>query len=313
MRLLLSAALTIAASGGALPPSQLLLGYYSGVGLDTAGSVGLNGLALAFFDPSAMAQPSVACDFSGDTPCLTPAPGGGPSLSMSWINTTVTAAIPALSAAAAPGAPLFLVSFGGATCGGGPWDTIFGSAASAKAFGANAAALVTALASAYPAASFGIDMDIEATSTLLPYAADAVAAYRAGAPYALHPLQLCALSGLAERSSTDFFKLALLNESGPVQQGISHLNLMVDNEDEPCAAYAQWWNASALAFLPLSSRVGGCWGEIYPSFILHPPGCVDGEAPLFPWMKEGRVGLAIWELWAGPVDGITAVVAAIKA
>jgi hypothetical protein len=224
----------------------------------------------------------------------------------------VAAAAPALAPAAAPGAPVFFVSFGGATCGGKPWDTIFGSAAAAANFGANAAALVNALSAAASGVVFGVDLDVEGTATGLPFAGAAVAAFRAGAPFSAFPLQLCALSGLADPASSDHFKVALLQSAGPAQFGISYLNLMVDNVDVPCSAYLGWWNASGLAFLPPYSRVGGCWGEIYPSFVLHPPGCTDGATPLFPVMRAG-MGLAIWELWSGPTDALAAVVAAIKA
>lgn len=204
------------------------------------------------------------------------------------------------------------MSFGGATCGGKPWDTIFGSAAAAANFGANAAALVNALSAAASGVVFGVDLDVEGTATGLPFAGAAVAAFRAGAPFSAFPLQLCALSGLADPASSDHFKVALLQSAGPAQFGISYLNLMVDNVDVPCSAYLGWWNASGLAFLPPYSRVGGCWGEIYPSFVLHPPGCTDGATPLFPVMRAG-MGLAIWELWSGPTDALAAVVAAIKA
>jgi hypothetical protein len=96
--------------------------------------------------------------------------------------------------------------------------------------------------------------------------------------------------------------------------GISHVNLMVDNVDVPYSGYAAWWNASALdAALPPSARVGGVWGPIYPSWSLHDPGCDDGAAPLFPWMRGGRVGVAIWELWTGATDSLAAIVAAVRA
>jgi len=298
----------------ASPPSQLLLGYYSGVGLDSLGDLGLNSLALAFFDPLSMASPNCSFIDPSHAPCLTPAAGAGGLLSLKWVHDIVSAAAPVLSHSLNAGtSPVFLISFGGATSGGRPWDTLFGEASLASTFGVNCASLVAALSSAFPGVVFGIDLDVEGTDTPLPFAVNAVSAYRtSGAVFTHFPLQLCALSGLATPSSTDFFKLALLRSAGPAQGGISHVNLMVDNVDVACSTYFGWWNASGLGFLPPFSRLGGCWGEIFPSFILHPPGCVDGESPLFPFMKT-HMGLAIWELWTGPVDSLGAVVKAVKA
>ena len=84
---------------------------------------------------------------------------------------------------------------------------------------------------------------------------------------------------------------------------------MVDNVDVPCTQYLAWWNASGVDFLPLSARVGGAWGEIFPTFILHDPGC--GE--LFPWMRAGGVGIGVWQWWTGDVSAIAAVIADVRA
>ena len=280
------------------------------MGAATVGAGGLNALALAFFDPAALSAPPASCNFSdAATPCLAPAPGSGDT-TLAWALASVAATQAQLAANAAPAAqPLYLLSFGGATCGGAPWDAVLASPTLAANFGANAAALVAALAARLPGAAFGIDLDIEGTATALPQLPALVAAYRARAAYAAHPLQLCALSGCASPSSSDYFKLALLAAVGPAQGGISHVNFMVDNVDEPCAQYLAWWNASAVAFLPPAARVGGAWGEIFPTFILHDPGC----DALFPWMRAGGVGIGIWQWWTGDVSAIAAVVAEVKA
>lgn len=312
-RTLCAAILLGSAAAATLPPAQLLMAYYSGVGGDTVGQGGLNALALAFFSPGALAaQPCVPPDFA----CLQPASGSGGSKTLSWVTSTINltqAGLAGNMGQAGPGrGPLYLLSFGGASEGGGAWDALLASPASAAQFGSNAAALVSALATAHPALAFGVDLDIEGTTTALPHMGQLVAAYRAAAPFAQHPLQLCALSGLADPRSSDHFKLALLQASGPAQGGLSHLNMMVDNVDEPCAFYAPLWNASALAFLPPSARVAGVWGEIYPTWVLHEPGCAQGSAPLFPWMRSNLVGVGIWQWWVGGVGDVAAVVAAVR-
>ena len=289
--------------------AQILTAYYSGVGLDTIGTSGLNSISIAFFSPAAMA--SSACNFSDiATPCIQPAAGGG-NYDMQYLHDTITTALPLLAPSSLPFLPLIFISFGGANCGGAPWDAIGGDAATATAFGANAAALVHTLAAAFPGGAFGVDLDIEGTSTSLPHTPALIAAYRAAAPYPAFPLQLCALSGLALASSTDHWKVALLAAAGPAQGGLSHVNLMVDNVIEPCAVYAPWWNATELAFLPPYSRNGGCWGIIFPTFILHGPGCTDGPTPLFPWMQYAT-GLAVWEWWVGDATPLIAVISAVR-
>jgi hypothetical protein len=307
--------LTILAAYGSLPPKQLLMAYYSGVGADTVGAGGLNALALAFFSPAALAAaPCVAPEFA----CLQPAAGSGGAKTLPWVaqtvNTTQAALALSVGSGSAAEGPLYLLSFGGATEGGGAWDALLSSPQSAAQFGSNAAALVAALAAAFPACAFGVDLDIEGTTSALPHMAALVAAYRAGAPFAQHPLQLCALSGLADAGSSDHFKVALLQGLGPAQGGFSHLNMMVDNVDEPCSYYTALWNASALAFLPPSARVAGVWGEIYPTWVLHEPGCATAaSAPaLFPWMKAQGVGVGIWQWWVGGVADVAAVIAAVR-
>jgi hypothetical protein len=288
----------------------MLMAYFSGVAPETVGQGGLNALALAFFSPGALAaQPCAAPDFA----CLQPAAGSGGSKDLGWVQHTVNATLAALAGNCRGGeAPLYLLSFGGASEGGAAWDAMLASPAAAAQFGANAAALVLYLRAAIPGAAFGIDLDVEGTSTTLPHMDALVAAFRASAPFALHPLQLCALSGLSAPGSSDYFKVALLARAGPAQGGFSHLNMMVDSVDQPCSFYAGLWNASALGFLPLSARVGGVWGEIYPTWVLHEPGCTGGSAPLFPWMRQGGVGVGVWQWWTGGVADVAAVVAAVR-
>ena len=105
------------------------------------------------------------------------------------------------------------------------------------------------------------------------------------------PLQLSA--------SADYAKLGILQAAGPAQRGISHVYIAPPAFDQPCSAYFATWSDAALAFLPLSARVGGTWGEIYPGWILHGPGCVDGATPLFPWMAQNGVSIAFMQHWAG--------------
>lgn len=289
---------------------QLLNAYFSGTSLSTMAGVGLNSVSLAFFSPAALAQEN--CNFTDpSSPCVSPAAGGG-EYTLQWALASISAALPLLAPSASPAVPLFLLSFGGANAGGGAWEQICSDPATARLFGSNAAALVKTLAAAFPSAAFGVDLDIEGTTTTLPHAPELIAAYRAAAPYPAFPLQLCALSGLADPSSSDYFKLALLTAAGPAQGGLSHLLLMVDNVDVPCAAYAGWWNATALSFLPPYARVGGCWGNIYPSFTLHGPGCTDGASPLYPWMQR-EAGLSVWEWWSGDTTALAAVIAAVRA
>ena len=107
------------------------------------------------------------------------------------MQATVSATLSQLTAnlPAGAGSPLYLISFGGSTCGGAPWDAILASPTLSANFGTNAAALVAALSAAYPGASFGVDLDIEDQTSALPQMAALVAAYRTGAPFPA-PLQL---------------------------------------------------------------------------------------------------------------------------
>ena len=63
LRVALAALALSGGSSAAVPPSQLLLGYFSGVGLESAGPIGLNALALCFFDAGALAT-GVDCNFT---------------------------------------------------------------------------------------------------------------------------------------------------------------------------------------------------------------------------------------------------------
>ena len=190
------------------PPAQLLLAYFSGVGADSVGSGHLNSLALAFFDPAAMTASPASCNFSdASTPCLAPASGSGEK-TLSWVLSSVAATQGQLAPNAAPAQPLYLLSFGGATCGGAAWDAMLSSPQLASNFGANAASLVAFLAARVPGAAFGVDLDVEGTTTPLPQLPALVAAYRAHAAYDTHPLQLCALSAFSAPDSADHAKTA---------------------------------------------------------------------------------------------------------
>jgi hypothetical protein len=219
----------------------------------------------------------------------------------------LTANIPAGSGAS----PLYLISFGGETAGGASWDTMLSSASMAATFGSNAAALVNALAAAYPGAAFGIDLDIEGQTSQLPEMKTLVAAFRAAAPAAF--LQLCSYSGAALPGSADAVKVSIMQTLGPAQGGFDMLNLMVDSVYDPCSTYFGWWNAAGLAFLPLSARMGGIWGEQQPGWTLSAATDPSCDAGLFPWMKSGGVSIGIWQHWTGGTPNILALTKAIAA
>jgi hypothetical protein len=110
--------------------------------------------------------------------------------------------------------PLIFISFGGANEGGAPWDALFASESLASQFGSNAAALAAAVTTATGGvAVIGIDLDIEDTTTALPAFGSFVSAFRAATHNTSAPLQLCVLSGLAQPSNPDHFKLGLLQVS----------------------------------------------------------------------------------------------------
>jgi hypothetical protein len=143
---------------------------YTGVSPETVGAGGLNSLALGYFDVASMAG---ACAVSATSaPCLAPVAAGGGSSSLAFVQSTVAATQAQLAANIAAGgrggAPLYLLSFGGAAQGGAAWDALLGNAAAAAAFGANAAAVVSALAAAFPGAAFGVDLNVQGTSSALP-------------------------------------------------------------------------------------------------------------------------------------------------
>lgn len=297
---------------GALAQSQILGAYFSSLGADTVGQGGLNTLNLCFFDPAALSVAASQCDFTNpQTPCVAPAAGGGTN-NLQWIYNSISITQSSLSQNTAPvrgGKPTYLISFGGANEGGRAWDTLFSAQASATAFGTNAAQLAVALQQHFNGSVVvGIDLDIEGTVTTLPYFGAFILAFRAIAPYGAHPLQICAVSSLANVSSPDHYKVDLLRAHGPAQGGLSHLNMMVDNVDQSCAQMGAFWLDAGLAFLPPSSKVFGAWGELFPSWILHDPGCDT----LFGYMRANGVGLGIWEWWTGPVDSIAAVVAKVR-
>ena len=87
----------------------------------------------------------------------------------------------------------------------------------------------------------------------------------------------------------------LLQRYGPAQQGITYLNMMVNNVASSCADMAAFWKAPGLHFLPQANKVLGVWGENLPAWILKNPGCTDGSDALFPWIKDNGVGIGIWQ------------------
>jgi len=294
---------------------QLLLTYYSGVGIDTLGSGGVNALALAFFDPSALAN-SASCDFTNPTtPCLAPATGSGDGKNLGWALNIFRTATPALSANTSPqrgGKPTIYFSFGGQSQGGAVWDTIFGSQAKATTFAQNAAKLVTSVYSQIGQSAYvGFDLDVEETATALPYISTFVKTFRSLAPYNTYPLQLCSLSGLADPSSADYFKVGIMQQNGPAQSGINFLNMMVANTDESCTGMAAYWQASALSFLPPQNKIYGVWGELYPTWVLHGPGCTDG-GNLFSYIKQNHIGIGIWQWWSGSTSDISGLINQIR-
>lgn len=79
-----AAALAVFVFGRSDAYSQQLGAYYSGLGMDTLGSGGVNCLFLAFFDPSKMTATN--CNFTDpNTPCVAPAPGGG-GQGLAWVR-----------------------------------------------------------------------------------------------------------------------------------------------------------------------------------------------------------------------------------
>ena len=302
--------------GAAGARGQLLLAYYTGVGEGTIAGSGLNALSLAFFSPGPMA--GAACNFSDPaTPCVQPATGAGPQLSYGWIVDTLQAVMgPLANNTSVGGMPTVFVSFGGLAEGGASWESIFASEQEAATFGTNAAVLVNTLHMRVKGSQvrIGIDLDIEGVKTIgLPEFASFVHAYRAtAADPTLSPLMMCALSGLADPASADHFKVELLQQHGPAQGGITHLNMMVDNVAATCAQMSQFWRDPALAFLPPACKVLGMWGENLPAWILHDPSCTQGASPLFAWIAHWGVGIGIWEWWVGATVDVAALLRAVR-
>lgn len=270
----------------------------------------MNTLALCFFDPVALAT-GANCDFTDPTtPCIAPATGGG-TMTLKWIWDAIRLTSSSLSANTSPvrgGKPTYFVSFGGANAGGSGWDKIFSSSSTAAAMGNNAAELFLALTKQFPNATFGIDLDIEDTTTVLPNFGAFITAFRAKASATRALLQICTLSSFAEPASPDHFKVGLLQQYGPAQGGVTHVNMMVDNHDASCQEMMGFWRDPGLNFLPDSSKVCGMWGELIPSWILHDPGCDT----LYAWMRATRAGLGIWEWWSGPVNDVAGVTSKIR-
>jgi len=296
---------------------QLLMAYYSGIGIETLSSGGVNALALAFFNPAPLGN-NQNCDFTNlNTPCLIPATGSGDGKNLKWASDIIAQSTAALRGNTAPtrgGKPTIFFSFGGQSQGGAVWDHLLGgSAAIATTFGQNAAKLATTVYNAVGQTVYiGIDLDVEGTSTTLPNIGAFVRAFRATAPYGTFPLQLCTLSGLASPNSADYFKVAIMQQYGPSTQGINYLNMMVNNVDSSCDVMSAFWRHPTLNFLPASSKILGVWGQIIPSWVLHNPGCTDGSSPLFPWIKQNGVGVGIWQWWTGGTTEISAFLNQIR-
>eukprot|EP01111_Echinosteliopsis_oligospora_P002394 TRINITY_DN1353_c0_g1_i2.p1 TRINITY_DN1353_c0_g1~~TRINITY_DN1353_c0_g1_i2.p1 ORF type:complete len:337 (+),score=96.32 TRINITY_DN1353_c0_g1_i2:47-1012(+) len=294
---------------------QLLMAYYSGIGEETLGSGGVNAISIAFFDPTPLGSGS--CDFTDpNTPCIQPASGSGSAKTLGWALSIFNQSTGALSANTSPnrgGKPTIYFSFGGASQGGACWDSLFGDDSLASSFGHNAAQLVTTVYNTIGQSAYvGFDLDVEGTSTTLPYISSFVKAFREVAAYDTYPLQLCALSGLANNQSSDHFKVEIMQEVGPAQNGINFLNMMVGNTDETCSEMAVYWQDPALSFLPPSNRILGVWGELYPTWVLHGPGCTDGNNPLFPWIQQNQIGIGIWQWWSGSTSDITNLINQIR-
>lgn len=279
---------------------------------------GVNALSLAFFAPGPMGA-QTSCDFGDlDTPCLRPASGAGSSEGLKWALETINTSAPGLSKNTAPIAgavPTVFFSFGGMSEGGGAWDNIFGSDSKAALFGKNAAALVMAASAATGGrARIGIDLDIEGTATTLPSIGAFVAAFRADAAFNEYPLMMCTLSGIADPSSSDHFKLTIMESHGPAKGGINYLNLMVDNQAATCERMSAFWRDERLsAVVPLSAQLLGMWGINNAGWILKDPGCTDGDDPLFPWMKSNSVGFGIWQWWMGDPSPVASVISKVRA
>jgi len=285
---------------------QLILAYYSGIGIDTVGSGGLNALSLAFFSPSAMLS---SCNFNDAmTPCLRPAAGAGPSLGLAWTLSTINASAPLL-ARNARGKPTIFISFGGQSEGGAAWDQIFSSSSNAGTFGQNCAKLVQAVyTTSGQKAYIGIDLDIEGTQSQLSNFPAFIQAFRGTASSNTYPLMLDSLSGLADTGSGDHYKVGIMQKNGPSSGGINFLNMMVNNVQSSCDDMKKFWLDPALDFIPPQSKVLGFWGENLAAWILKNPGCTDGSSPLFPWMKKNGAGMGIWQWWIGATSDITAVI-----
>jgi len=293
---------------------QILLAYYSGVGADTVGSGGINGISMAFFSPSAMAGQS--CNFNDpQTPCLRPATGAGGSLGLAWALNTINDTRTLLSKNTSPsrgGNPTIFFSFGGQSEGGAGWDSIFQNAGQAKTFGQNCAKLVQTVSAVSHGAYIGIDLDIEGTQTSLPQFSSFISAFRSSASASQYPLMLDSLSGLADSSSGDHFKLDIMKNYGPQQGGVTFLNMMVTNQQSSCSDMSKFWRDSRLDFIPPGNKILGFWGENLAAWILKNPGCTDGSDPLYSWMKSNGVGMGIWQWWIGSTNDITPVINQVR-
>eukprot|EP01120_Amphizonella_sp_Union-15-10_P015036 TRINITY_DN7584_c0_g3_i1.p1 TRINITY_DN7584_c0_g3~~TRINITY_DN7584_c0_g3_i1.p1 ORF type:complete len:328 (+),score=51.68 TRINITY_DN7584_c0_g3_i1:38-985(+) len=290
---------------------QLLMTYYTGLGADTLGPSGINALSLAFFDPTPLGTGT--CDFTDlNTRCLVPATGSGSGKNLQWALNIFNQTVSALSGNTSPSPgrkPTIFFSFGGQSQGGASWDSLLGNEQTASTFGLNAAKLVSTVYQTIGQRAYvGFDLDIEGTSSQLPYIGSFVKTFRSHSPYNTFPVQLCALSGLASPSSSDHYKLAIMQQYGPRQQGINFLNMMVNNVDSSCSVMSSFWRDPALDFIPPGNKVLGVWGEILASWILHNPGCTDGSDPLFGWIKQNQVGIGIWQWWVGSTNEISSLI-----
>jgi len=294
---------------------QLLLGYFTGVGVDAVGASGFNALSFAFFDPSPMGSHST-CDFTGDdSPCVVAAAGAGPMVKLKWIYDNINKTIEPLIKNTSPSRgqkPTIFISFGGQSAGGSSWNQIFNSDQRATQFAKNCAQLSKTLSAHFQDKVYiGIDLDVEGTSHLSSFSAF-ISTFRQLAPFESIPLMLCSLSGLASNESSDHFKVAILQAHGPAQKGVNYVNMMVNNVESSCSVMSAFWRHKALDFLPPQSKALGIWGENLQAWQIKNPGCTDGNDPLFPWVKTNRVNIATWEAWLTG-SGISTILSQVRA
>jgi hypothetical protein len=86
---------------------------------------------------------------------------------------------------------------------------------------------------------------------------------------------------------------------------------MVNNEYSSCDTMSQYWKSSVLQFLPYSSRLFGVWGPNNDAWTIMNPGCTNGKN-LFGFMKQNKVGFAVWQFWQGSQAKVNAIATGIR-